>query len=134
MSAASLHYRRRHRLTHERQFDAVYEAKCRKSGGPLTIFAVPNGLSHARLGLSVGRKIGSAVVRNTVKRRLREAFRLNQLALAADGLGLDYVINVRVHTLLTRDEYAAHLLACADALLREWTKRGRRASEREPTP
>jgi ribonuclease P protein component len=131
---APLHYRRRHRLTHERQFDAVYAAKCRKTAGPLTIFALPNGLAHARLGLSVGRKIGGAVVRNTVKRRLREAFRLNQAALATDDFGLDYVINVRTHTPLTRDEYAAHLLTCADALQREWMKRGRRMVGREESP
>lgn len=134
MPTAPLHYRRRHRLTHERQFDAVYDAKCRKSAGPLTIFALPNTMTHARLGLSVGRKIGSAVVRNTVKRRLREAFRLNQAALAAGDFALDYVINVRSHTPLTRDEYAAHLLTCAEALQREWAKRVRRKAAREESP
>lgn len=131
MPTAPLHYRRRHRLTHERQFDAVYDAKCRKSSGPLTIFAAPNDLTHARLGLSVGRKVGTAVVRNNVKRKLREAFRLNQVALAPDDIGLDFVINVRTHTPLSRDEYAVHLLACAESLHREWAKRGRRTAARE---
>ena len=39
------------------------------------IFAAPSDLSHPRLGLSVGRKVGGAVRRNRWKRLLREAFR-----------------------------------------------------------
>ena len=33
--------------------------------------------SHIRVGFSVGKKLGNSVVRNRVKRRLREAFRPN---------------------------------------------------------
>jgi ribonuclease P protein component len=40
-----------------------------------TLCVLPNDLGHARLGLAVSRKVGGAVVRNRVKRRLREAFR-----------------------------------------------------------
>ena len=34
-----------------------------------------NGMGHPRLGLAVSRKVGNAVVRNKMKRRLREIFR-----------------------------------------------------------
>lgn len=41
----------------------------------LIVHVLANELGHSRLGLTVPRKVGTAVVRNRVKRRLREAFR-----------------------------------------------------------
>lgn len=122
-----LWFRRRHRLTHAREFQAVYEARVRKHRGPLTVFALPNGLGHARLGLSVGRRVGKAVVRNAVKRRLREAFRHLQPGLSGDGEGLDLVVTVRPHELMPTGGYRDLLGSAAGALEREWRKR--RAAE-----
>ncbi len=42
----------------------------------LVLTKVPNDLGLARFGFSVGRRLGGAVVRNRVKRRLSEAVRL----------------------------------------------------------
>jgi len=57
-----------------------------------TVIACPNGLDHARLGLSVGiRAAGCAVNRNRVKRVVRERFRLSQQELPS----LDVVVNAR---------------------------------------
>ena len=39
---------------------------------------LPNKIGWARLGLVVGKRVGNACVRNSVKRRLREFFRLNR--------------------------------------------------------
>ncbi len=55
----------------------------------LTVYAYANGLEHARLGLSVGRRYGNAVARNVWKRRVREVFRLNRSRLPT---GYDYVV------------------------------------------
>jgi len=40
-----------------------------------TIFFLPNGLRRKRLGVIASKKIGNAVVRNQVKRKIREVFR-----------------------------------------------------------
>ena len=125
---ARLYFRPRHRLAHERQFGAVYGARVRKHSGPLTVFALPNGLAHARLGLGVGRRVGNAVERGAVKRRLREAFRLHQMELAPEGVGYDYCIVVAKHEMESPERYAERLVGCARALHKEWAKRAEKGS------
>lgn len=127
-------FRARHRLAHARQFQAVYGARVRKVRGPITIFALPNGLDHPRLGLSIGRRCGTAVRRNTIKRRLREAFRLRQhdlprIEAPPDGPpeGYDFIASAAPHEPLTVEEYTRALVGCAADLHREWVKRRRKA-------
>jgi ribonuclease P protein component len=47
----------------------------------LQLWGIPNGLDYPRFGLIVGRRHGSAVRRNLLRRRLREAFRLTRTEL-----------------------------------------------------
>ena len=56
------------------------------------MYALPSELPYCRLGLSVSRKIGDAVVRNRIKRRLREIFRQQ---LAGKPLCYDIVVVAR---------------------------------------
>lgn len=58
----------------------------------MVLYACPNGLSVNRLGVSVSRKVGGAVVRNRIKRRIKESFRHAPPA----KIGHDLVVVVRV--------------------------------------
>jgi ribonuclease P protein component len=62
----------------------------------LVLYAFPReGAEPARVGLSVGRKVGGAVERNTVKRLLREACALHADLLPA---GYDLVLVARAES------------------------------------
>jgi ribonuclease P protein component len=74
------------RLIKQRDFDRVFSTgKRQKIRGP-TILRKENDLPHPRLGISIGKSYGTAVERNRIKRRLREAFRLLQHELPAYDL------------------------------------------------
>lgn len=59
----------------------------------LALYVRRNGRKGSRLGLTVSTKVGHAVVRNRVRRRLREIYRLHEDGLAP---GMDVVIVARV--------------------------------------
>ena len=77
------------RLRRQYQFDAVYRGKHYAGDGVLVIRAIRNEQKRTRLGLSVSKKIGNAVVRNRWKRLIREAFRKQQVEIPR---GLDIVV------------------------------------------
>lgn len=74
----ALRFRSPQRLRHRTEFERVYDRRRSVSDHLLVLYGCENGLGWARLGLSVGRKVGGAVRRNRVKRLIREAFRLTQ--------------------------------------------------------
>jgi ribonuclease P protein component len=85
--------RRRGRLSRSADFDRVYRDGRSHAGRYLIVYSFPRaGEDGPRLGVSVGRKVGGAVVRNQVKRLLRDAF-----WACADELpdGYDFVIVAR---------------------------------------
>ena len=125
-AAPDQRFRRAHRLSKDREFQAVFGARMRKSDGPMTLYTKPNELPHSRLGLSVGRRVGNAVKRNLLKRLIREAFRLNRHAFPAP---YDVVVVLRPHETRTLDEYESMLLGCLEKAHESWLKRGERGSD-----
>src|SRR5580704_18711136 len=84
------------RILRSADFRHIYDHGFRVSGPLFAAFCKARegdatGLS-ARIGLTVPRAIGGAVVRNRIKRRLREAFRFHRPELGAQW---DIVLNPR---------------------------------------
>ena len=78
-----------HRVKSPADFRRVFERRRSATNGRMIVFGCENELGYTRLGLSVSRKVGGAVVRNRWKRMLRETFRLIREQLPG---GLDLVI------------------------------------------
>ena len=74
-------YPRSSRLTSRRQFLAVQARGRRVRSASFTIIGMRNDAAGSRIGITVTRKVGGAVVRNRVKRVIREVFRSHRLAL-----------------------------------------------------
>jgi ribonuclease P protein component len=81
-----------YRVRKQVDFDRVHRAKTYAADEILVLRASRNGLAHPRLGLSVSKKVGNAVVRNRWKRLIREAFRLSRERIPD---GMDFVARPR---------------------------------------
>ena len=62
------------------------------ANGYLVLYAKPNRIGMNRVGITVSKKLGKAHIRNRVRRRLREAYRLNEEKFAP---GWDIVVVAR---------------------------------------
>jgi ribonuclease P protein component len=80
------------RIRRKSDFAAIYREGGRFRGRHFTVVFLRNGLGHPRLAVVASRKVGSAVVRNRVKRRFRELFRRNKDLI---GEPLDLIVIAR---------------------------------------
>ena len=96
-------------------YRAVYGKGQRFHSPYFSAFVLPTESSEARLGITVTRKVGKAVLRNRCKRRMREVFRLYQPPELI-GVGYDLVINAK--TELARAEFVLLAQSFQQTLLR----------------
>ena len=80
------------RLRKRKEFLGVYERGDKIQSTYFVLYMLENGRPHHRLGITASRKIGGAVVRNRIKRRLREIFRTNKQAVFPH---CDLVVNAK---------------------------------------
>jgi len=112
---------KRIRVRKSKEFLAVYASRLFVSDSVLVINALANDLGRTRLGLSLSRKVGNAVMRNRWKRLIREAFRLHRHRLPS---GWDLVVRPRKGAVPDRSQIAGSLLSLAQRV----DRRGRRRS------
>ncbi|MGE4283121.1 MAG: ribonuclease P protein component [Clostridia bacterium] len=65
-------------LTENRVFKRIYARGNSLANNLLVIYFSKNGLNINRLGITVNKKIGKAVVRNRVRRLIKESYRLKE--------------------------------------------------------
>ena len=82
-------------------FDAVYRAGKRRSSSHFTVFFRANQLPQSRFGFSIKKALGGAVVRNRMRRRIREIVRCHRPEIPA---GWDIVIHPK--STVARAEFA----------------------------
>jgi ribonuclease P protein component len=95
--SSPLGFPRSGRLLRHADFDRVYKQGRRQFSSHMTVFYLRQAedaspQKNTRIGFTVGKVLGGAVVRNRIKRRLREAVRQRRSVLAGIG-SVDIVIN-----------------------------------------
>lgn len=79
-------------LKQNQDFRRLYSRGKYAACSTLVLYWRPNRLNQNRLGITVSTKLGHAVVRNRVRRRIREIYRLHELELRR---GIDLVVVAR---------------------------------------
>ena len=85
-------FRRKERIRKRKEFDGVYSAGEKRVCSLFVLYWRENNLPNHRLGVSVSKKVGGAVVRNRIKRVFRDAFRQTRFPA---GDGVDFVLVAR---------------------------------------
>jgi ribonuclease P protein component len=121
-------FSKRLRLLRASDFERVLNARQSASNGWLVAYGAANDLGHPRLGMTVSRRVGNAVVRNRWKRLLREAFRLSQDELPP----LDIVCVVRGEAPPTLSQMREALIALSRRNRERIEKRARHGKDLQP--
>ena len=80
------------RIVRSSDYRTLYKTGRKVHSENFVLFGRANGVGHPRLGITVSRKIGNAVVRNRIKRMFREIFRRSFREIPGQ---LDVVVNAK---------------------------------------
>ena len=108
------------RLRTRSDYQRVYAGRVSVADRQIIVYACKNDNDGSRLGTSVSRKIGNAVVRNRWKRRIREAYRTHRTQLPN---GLDLIV-------LPRRGARPHFQSIVESLIPLCHKVAKRLSKR----
>ena len=109
-------------------FRRLYQRGKSSAGRSVVVYCRKNGLPYNRLGLTAGTKVGNAVTRNRIRRRIREAYRLSEYRYRK---GYDIVVVARSRAA------EADYREIAECLLRQSEKLGlirKEAPHEAPAP
>jgi len=123
-------FRPEHRVRKQADFDRVYAERLFAADGVLIVNAAENGLPHSRLGLSIGKIVGKAVVRNRWKRLIREAFRLSCSDLPT---GFDFVVRPQKAAVAEFEPIRKSLVALTTRIAKRIAKSTANSNSREQT-
>jgi ribonuclease P protein component len=114
-------FSRQLRIRTPAEFDRIYKSRNFAADDVLIINGMANNLLHSRLGLSVSRKVGNAVIRNRWKRLIREAFRLSRDRLP---VGVDLIIRPQKGAEPELQAISKSLISLAGRIARRTARKG----------
>jgi len=104
-----------YRLTDDRDFKQVLSANHVTKNRYYVVYHLPNQSSSARIGISVSKKLGNAVIRNRIRRQVRAMFDATDIFAEA----FDIIVIVRLeYKQATFQEANGKLLEIIDAIRR----------------
>ena len=100
-----------YRVKSEKDFNAIFKSGQSFANRKFVIYKLEKKQKHFRVGISVSKKLGNAVMRNKIKRRIRHVLIAHQAELAA----LDFVVIARkgVETYQELEQNLLHVLKIA---------------------
>ncbi len=85
---------KKYKVRSNREYRKIYDHGTSKANKLLVLFIKENGLGYNRVGFTVTKKVGKAVVRNRVRRLMKEAYRQHELK---NPTGYDLIFLSRVN-------------------------------------
>ena len=113
------------RLLKQDEFVRVHNSNVFVADDVLVVTGVANNSQRTRLGLSISKRVGNAVVRNGWKRRIREAFRRQRADLP---IGIDLVVRPRKGAICNYQAISQSLMTLSKRLAKKLDKQASRRS------